>query len=102
MSRDTLISMFNKADIERNGYINKKQLLDCIKDDIINGHQEYVKDIDDNESGNVNDNNFAINNGELNSCKSEAYQTRLSISDPYTDPVLKLIGSESAVSGNAI
>jgi len=36
-----LISMFNLADTEKNGFINKEQLISCIKQDIVFGHDKY-------------------------------------------------------------
>lgn len=42
-STDLLKKMFDKVDIYKRGYLNTEQLLDLIKDDIINGHEEYSK-----------------------------------------------------------
>lgn len=34
--------MFNKADVQKRGYISKKQLLESIQDDIVNGHEDVL------------------------------------------------------------
>ena len=91
--------MFNKADVQKRGYISKKQLLESIQDDIVNGHEDVL----------LEQNRESIRQSLMNAePKEEIYgetnqnndiiETGKQINDPKEDPVLQMLQNQNRAS----